>query len=71
MSDELNILRTEPCRELRSKGMYINAGLPDGQEVTGDGHFWCLRTMESYGPDGQAIGRKECRAGRDCYRTVI
>lgn len=71
MSDELNVLRGELCCELRSKGMYINAGLPEGKEVTGDGHFWCLRTMEGHGPDGKEIGRNECRSGRECYRSVI
>lgn len=71
MSDDLNILRRQPCGDLRSKGMYINAGLPEDQAVTGDGHFWCLRTMESYGPDGEGIGRRECGPGRDCYQPVI
>ena len=71
MSDELNVLKRELCCELRSKGMYINAGLPEDQYVSGDGHFWCLRTMESIGPDSQEIGRKECSPGRGCYRSVI
>jgi hypothetical protein len=61
---------SERCLSLRSKGMYLNAGLPPGERVTGDGHFWCSKTQRIYGPDDQLVGDGECRhAGRSCYES--
>lgn len=55
-----------PCRNLRSKEMYYQ---PAGQEEDefASGIFWCCRTQESFGPDGQPIGKRECCAGRGCF----
>ncbi|HXJ55768.1 MAG TPA: hypothetical protein VNU68_03805 [Verrucomicrobiae bacterium] len=55
-----------PCRYLRSKEMYYQA--PDDDEFAG-GQFWCNRTMEAFGPDGEACGKKQCCANRTCYVT--
>jgi hypothetical protein len=75
MSD-LNIIdkSTVPiCCHLRSKGMYIH-GTTDvvdtGMPGTGDGHFWCLKTMHLFGPDNEVVNRQECKPGRHCYETV-
>jgi hypothetical protein len=57
-----------PCQHLRSKEMYYQAF---GQEddAFASGIYWCLRTHESYGPDGEPAGRKECCDGRDCFKS--
>ena len=53
-----------PCRNLRCKEMYYH-----GQEEDGfsSGIFWCSKTQEGFGPDGQPTGKTECCAGRTCY----
>ena len=69
MADELNVIsNSERCRRLLSKGLYINAGLPPGEEVTGDGNFWCGRTQTIYGPDDRLCDGEHCTdATRTCY----
>lgn len=58
------------CLKLLSKGMYINAGLPAGQEVTGDGYFWCGKTLRSYGPDDQLCNVEDCmNSNRTCFEA--
>lgn len=53
-----------PCRHLRNKEMYYNA--PD-DDAYASGVFWCGKTHESFGPDGQAADKTECCEGRSCY----
>jgi hypothetical protein len=55
-----------PCRNLRNKEMYHQ---PAGQEEDqfSSGLCWCIRTHESFGPDGQPVSKQECCAGRACY----
>lgn len=71
MPNEFKILQPgERCRFLRSKGMYINAGLPPGSEITGDGHFWCARNQRAYGPDDRLCNGDICRdMSRTCYEA--
>ena len=71
MADELKIVESgERCRNLLSKGLYINAGLPKGQECTGDGNFWCGKTQTIYGPDDKICDREECHdSTRTCYEA--
>ncbi len=62
-----------PCRHLRTNGMYIFDGDPDGTD--GDEYepsaFWCLQTMKAFGPDDEFVGRRECRdSGRPCYEPL-
>ena len=54
------------CRKLRSKEMYHQ---PAGQaeDEFSSGLYWCNRTCENFGPDGQAVGKSECCTGRSCY----
>jgi len=49
-----------PCCNLRSKAMYYG-----GEDD--DGVFWCAKTEENVGPDGQPAGKTECCNGRSCY----
>jgi len=53
-----------PCRHLRSKEMYYSAA--DDDEFA-SGAYWCGKSHESFGPDGQPADKKECCEGRSCY----
>jgi hypothetical protein len=58
--------RQPACQKLRSKEMfYYSAGDEDDQYSSGI--YWCLKTNEGFGPDGQPAGRTECCPGRSCY----
>lgn len=73
MSDDLHILphAGERCRQLLSKGIYINYGLPPGDEAAGEGNIWCGRTQRIYGPDDRLCGHEECSdPGRSCYEGL-
>jgi hypothetical protein len=62
-----------PCRHLRTNGMYIFDGQPDGTDEDDyePSGFWCLRTMKAFGPDDDLVGRRECRdSGRPCYEPL-
>ena len=69
MEQPLNVIQTaKRCRHLLSKGLYINAGLPKGQEITGDGNFWCGQTQRIFGPDQKLCDIDTCRnSARSCY----
>ena len=59
------------CRHLLSKGMYINHGLPPGEEAAGDGYFWCAHTQTMLGPDRGICDLEECcDATRSCYEEA-
>jgi hypothetical protein len=61
-STKLQIL----CRNLRSKEMYHQSpGQTEGEFSSG--LYWCSRTCETFGPDGQTAGKSECCTGRSCY----
>lgn len=53
-----------PCRHLRSKEMFYQASEDD---EFASGLYWCTRTEEVFGPDGQAAGKKQCCVGRSCF----
>ena len=58
-----------PCKYLRSKEMYYEQ--PGAENVDGDpfasGVYWCARTQEAFGPDGEPAEKSECQCGRSCY----
>jgi hypothetical protein len=54
------------CRHIRSKEMYHQpAGQEDGP--CSSGLFWCTRTHENFGPDGQPVSKHECSGNRPCF----
>ena len=62
------------CMNLRHKLMYCDerqarAGQVDDSSDTRV--FYCVKTQESLGPDGEVVGVKECQGGngaaRSCY----
>ena len=55
-----------PCRFLRCKEMYYQAR--DDDEFS-SGIYWCSRTQEPFGPDGEPCGKKQCCTSRTCYVT--
>jgi hypothetical protein len=69
MSQELNVIQPATrCRNLLSKGTFINHGLPPDKQVAGDGNFWCGKTQRVYGPDKKLCDLKPCcDASRSCY----
>ncbi len=55
-----------PCRYIRSKEMFHSErGQEDDQFSSGI--YWCGKTHEGFGPDGEAVGKTECCAGRSCH----
>jgi hypothetical protein len=71
MADDLKIsYPASRCRNLLSKGLYVNAGLPPGEEASGDGHFWCAKTQRIFGPDERLCDGENCRdASRTCFEA--
>ena len=73
MSDDLNLNIIETgtrCRHLLSKGLFINAGLPRGEKIVGDGYFWCGHTQTQWGPDDRPCDREPCcNETRGCYEA--
>lgn len=55
-----------PCRYLRSKEMYYEGAADD---EFASGIYWCNRTSESFGPDGEPCDKKQCCANRTCFVT--
>ena len=54
------------CRNLRCKEMYYQQTVEE-EDPFASNVYWCAKTQEAFGPDGQAAGKKECCAGRGCY----
>jgi len=70
MQHELEVVRGVRCRHLLSKGLYLNAGLPDDGNRIGDGNFWCANTQETYGPDKGFCNGEDCTiTTRTCYEA--
>jgi len=57
-----------PCRHLRSKEMYHQPAAQEDDQFS-SGLYWCTRTHENFGPDGQPVTRKECCGTRTCFGT--
>lgn len=66
MSNESDPRFLLPCRYLRSKEMYYDDDSQD-DDAMASGLYWCTKTQEGFGPDGQPAAKKDCCAGRSCY----
>jgi hypothetical protein len=53
-----------PCRNLRCKEMYYQG---DEHDADASGIYWCMKTHEGFGPDGEPCDKKRCCTGRACY----
>ncbi len=69
MSDEFEVNNQRPrCRHLLSKGMFVNAGVPDDERADDEGYFWCGATHREFGPDNEFCDDDLCRdPARRCY----
>jgi hypothetical protein len=54
-----------PCRFLRTQGAF-QLGSTEYDETT---RFWCVRSLDTCGPDGSAAHMAWCQAGRVCYEA--
>ena len=65
-SSESSPLMSAACQRLRSKEMY-HASSGGAADEFASGIYWCTKTHEAFGPDGEPAGRAECGPGRTCY----
>jgi hypothetical protein len=64
---EISLRHKAPCQCMRSKEMYHQpVGLEEDDFASGI--FWCTKTHENFGPDGEPVGKQECGPGRSCFR---
>ncbi len=58
------------CAHLRHKGMYVLASTEAGSDEHCGSYdataFWCTRTQNAIGPDGNPVHADACQAGRGC-----
>lgn len=54
-----------PCKYLRSKEMYYQSS--SVEDPFASGLYWCTRTHETFGPDGELVNDAECKPGRKCF----
>ena len=69
-SSESNLPSAEvplACRDLRCKEMFEQSPEDD---AFASGQYWCTRTHEAFGPDGEPCNRQQCCEGRGCYRVT-
>jgi hypothetical protein len=59
--------KTDLCRRLRTKAMFIDADPDPSVPNTADGMFWCTHTMNCLGPDGSVCGEQICGPERPCF----
>jgi hypothetical protein len=56
------------CRSLRTKMYYVLGRFHnDVGESSPTAQYWCLRTMQTFGPDGHYVCPEDCQTGRCCY----
>ena len=56
-----------PCKFLRSKEMYYETPGEEADDDFASDAYWCAKTQEAFGPDGEAAEKSECQCGRSCY----
>ncbi len=70
MIDDQSVKLQVCCQSIRHKLMYVDErhatpGLVDDSSDTRV--FFCVKTQESLGPDGEAVSPGDCKQGRACY----
>jgi hypothetical protein len=58
----------EQCKHLRCKEMYYKKPGQEHDDFSGNA-FWCSKTQEPFGPDGECCETEECCPGRKCYTS--
>jgi hypothetical protein len=63
--------RASACADLRAKRAYgdlSSSAEPDWEDgLLATDCFWCLKTLQAWGPDGRPAVAGECAAGRVCH----
>lgn len=59
---------TQVCCRLKTKGLYLD-GLedPDMYASGSSTPYWCLVSMNAFGPDGNFVCPEECKPQRACF----
>ncbi|HUK65838.1 MAG TPA: hypothetical protein VLV17_03365 [Anaeromyxobacteraceae bacterium] len=59
------------CRFLRARSAYDELGGEGGWTAapTSLDAYWCLKTMEAFGPDDGLVHRHACCEGRACFSS--
>ncbi len=56
------------CINIRTKDYYVGVPFhPSGIETDIEKPCWCLKTMQPFGPDNEAVSDSKCRDGRGCF----
>jgi hypothetical protein len=58
-----------PCRHLRCNEMFHQALGEYNQQDGGSGQYWCGKSHESFGLDGEPVENSSCCSGRSCYQS--
>jgi hypothetical protein len=58
------------CRNLRWKGLYIEAVWDPAIPRGNDRAFWCLHSGNCLGPDSKLADDYECHPARACYEPL-
>lgn len=65
----LDLDRPMPCcAKLRSNSMHYSPDERPGKlRMSEDTAYWCAKTHEPQGPDGETANPRECQSGRACF----
>lgn len=55
-----------PCKYLRTNNMYYTDAEQEDQHSS-NSVFWCTKTHEAFGPDGEPASKTDCCAERKCH----
>lgn len=55
-----------PCKYLRTNNMYYNDSGQE-EEQSSNSIFWCTKTHEAFGPDGEPASKTDCCTERTCH----
>jgi hypothetical protein len=72
MMDENTIKLQACCTDLRHKMMYCDPRHAARGQVDDSSEmrvFFCVKTGDPLGPDGEATCPDDCQSGRSCYRN--
>lgn len=62
---------TEPaCVHFRSKALYVIGEIDHKTPEESGSNCWCNLTQHVLGPDSNYVGRRDCIAGRECFRAT-
>ena len=68
-SSQVESSPSAPCRHLRCKEMYYQSPDQVEEDEFHSGIYWCVKTQENIGPDGQSCSKCECGPERACYQA--